>query len=153
VFRRAPQAIVGQLPIYKLCRSDPITLGDRTFYPIKLELVSWMDRDPDLFGTRIVPPPRGRGPTAVLVPAAPAPLPLKDNGAAEKAPGTSAPFDGGVPVAAATPSTAPVQPTGGPVAAPPAAAGTPKVPDPFEIFRRPDNSATPTTLPPTRPAA
>jgi hypothetical protein len=77
-YRRAPQAVAGQLPTWKLKPSTPIEWEGAQYLPIVLEQQElWVDRDPDVFGQRFVPPPKGRttvvGYTpAVLLPGAPA---------------------------------------------------------------------------------
>lgn len=108
VFRRAPQAIAGQLPIYKLLPGEAIAWGDGTFYPIVLEQVGWTERDESIFGARIVPPPRGRGTSTAVVGFTP---PTLLPGAAEPLP--------------AAPSVLPDAVTPAPVAPPVAAAAVP----------------------------
>jgi hypothetical protein len=176
-FRRCPEAIAGQLPIYTLLVSDPVVWGEGTFYPIKLDLVAWTDRDESVFGARFVPPPRGRAAPVVvgftpptLLPSAaeqspsPPPLPAStDTGQTAATASSVAPAiaPASVPAAPAAPdvpfddehvvqssAAAPTTPATPTV---PAAAVSP-APDPFAVFRR-GNNPTPLPIPKPRNAA
>ena len=180
MFRRAPQAITGQLAIYKLLPGAPVVWGDGTFYPLALEHVGWTERDENIFGARIVPPPRGRGAAAAVVGFTPPSLlpgaaeqltpsasaPVAAAGATPAA-NAEAPFDLATPSAPTAPATTPAVNAGAPfegpytaaqpgAVAPPAAAKMPPPaaapPDPFEIFRR-GKDPVPQPIPKPRSAA
>jgi hypothetical protein len=165
-YRRAPQGIDGQLPTWKLKPSILEEWEGEDYFPIVLEQQKrWYDRDPNIYGERYVPPPRGRrGATvvgytpALLLPdttaaptvpvatlqATPAAVASEVVPPSEPAPAEPvAPYE--VPAAAAPAAPEPT-PFDGPYTTPPATAATPAREDPFAIFRRGDQP-TPRPIP------
>jgi hypothetical protein len=154
-FRRAPQAVAGQLLIYSLGEPELIEWNEGKYRPIVLiSKDEWVDRDPDIFGERIVPPPKGRagatvigftpptvlpGAAAASLPAAALPPAVAETAVAAVAAATAT----ATPVATETPEL----PFSGPYTAAEtaAAAGSP-VADPFAIFRR-GSKPTPQPIP------
>jgi hypothetical protein len=160
-YRRAPQAVAGQLPTWKLKPSISIEWEEKLYSPIVLERWEpWVDRDLDVFGERYVPPPKGRGGTTVvgytpsiLLPGTPA-APVLPVAAMQTAPVAVAPVAASVPSAVPTSPIAPVEAPAVTVAAAPAVVPeamtfdgpSPARGDPFEIFRR-GNQPTPRPIP------
>jgi hypothetical protein len=57
LFNLCPEAQKGLLQEYVLHPFEPIVLEKGTFYALVLQPEGWIERDPDLFGPRLIPPP------------------------------------------------------------------------------------------------
>jgi hypothetical protein len=94
LFGLCPEAQRGMLQEYVLRPFEPIVLEKGNFFALVLQPEGWVERDPDLFGPRLVPPP----PPFVGGPATPPKLSNGNSGAAANDPKPMVPSAANDPV-------------------------------------------------------